>query len=57
MAVTGESAGPAIRPFTIPVTPEGELEELRARIAATRGPTRSPELFAQEVRAAFRTLR
>jgi pimeloyl-ACP methyl ester carboxylesterase len=28
----------AIRPFTIPVTPEAEIEALRARIAATRWP-------------------
>jgi pimeloyl-ACP methyl ester carboxylesterase len=35
---TEESAGaPAIRPFTIEI-PEAELEELRARIAATRWP-------------------
>jgi pimeloyl-ACP methyl ester carboxylesterase len=34
---TSESATP-IRPFTIPVTPEAELEALRARIAATRWP-------------------
>jgi hypothetical protein len=27
-----------IRPFTIPVTPETELEALRARITATRWP-------------------
>jgi pimeloyl-ACP methyl ester carboxylesterase len=30
----------AIRPFTIPVTPEAELEALRARLAATRWPDR-----------------
>jgi len=34
----------AIRPFTIPVTPETELEALRARITATRWP--DPELVA-----------
>src|SRR5215471_12739605 len=28
----------AIRPFTVPVTPEAEIEALRARIAATRWP-------------------
>src|SRR5208282_2096461 len=28
----------AIRPFTVPVTPEAELEALRARITATRWP-------------------
>jgi pimeloyl-ACP methyl ester carboxylesterase len=34
-----ESAGAtAIRPFTIPVTPEAEIEALRRRIAATRWP-------------------
>ena len=36
---TENSAGAAvIRPFTIPVTPEAELEALRARITATRWP-------------------
>ena len=36
---TENSAGAtAVRPFTIPVTPEAELEALRARIAATRWP-------------------
>jgi pimeloyl-ACP methyl ester carboxylesterase len=36
---TENSAGAAaIRPFTIPVTPEAEIEALRARIAATRWP-------------------
>ena len=46
MSVTTEkSAGAtAIRPFTIPVTPETELEALRARITATRWP--DPELVA-----------
>ena len=29
---------PAVRPFTIPVVPEAELEDLRARITATRWP-------------------
>jgi pimeloyl-ACP methyl ester carboxylesterase len=40
MAVTSEQAAgtSAIRPFTIPVTPEAELEALQARIAATRWP-------------------
>jgi pimeloyl-ACP methyl ester carboxylesterase len=38
-ARTESSSGvAAVRPFTIPVTPEGELEALRARIAATRWP-------------------
>ena len=38
-ATTENSAGTtAIRPFTIPVTPEAELEALRARVAATRWP-------------------
>jgi pimeloyl-ACP methyl ester carboxylesterase len=38
-ASTENSAGAAaIRPFTIPVTSEAELEALRARIAATRWP-------------------
>jgi pimeloyl-ACP methyl ester carboxylesterase len=36
---TEESAGTApVRPFAIPVTPDAELEELRARITATRWP-------------------
>jgi pimeloyl-ACP methyl ester carboxylesterase len=36
---TENSAGAtAIRPFTIPVTPEAEIEALRAHIAATRWP-------------------
>ena len=36
---TENSAGATgVRPFTIPVTPEAELEALRARIAATRWP-------------------
>ena len=38
-ATTEESADTtAIRPFTVPVTPEAELEGLRARVAATRWP-------------------
>ena len=36
MSVRTEEA--AIRPFTIPVTPEAEIEALRSRIAATRWP-------------------
>jgi pimeloyl-ACP methyl ester carboxylesterase len=45
--LTEESAGAAaIRPFTIPVTPETEIEALRARIAATRWPDR--ELVADQ---------
>ena len=40
-APTDNSAGAtAVRPFTIPVTPEAELEALRARVAATRWPDR-----------------
>ena len=30
----------AVPPFTVPVTPEAELEALRARVAATRWPDR-----------------
>src|SRR4051812_8763280 len=43
MAVTAEkSAGEApIRPFTIE-TPEADLDDLRARIAATRWPEKEP---------------
>jgi pimeloyl-ACP methyl ester carboxylesterase len=38
-ATTESSAGAAaIRPFTIPVTPEAEIEALRAQVAATRWP-------------------
>src|SRR6266849_5574111 len=36
MTVRTEDA--AIRPFTIPVTPEAEIEALRSRVAATRWP-------------------
>ena len=40
-ATIGNSAGAtAIRPYTIPKVPEAELEALRARIAATRWPTK-----------------
>src|SRR5690349_3689344 len=44
MSVPAEnSAGAAaIRPLTIPVTPEAEIEALRARIAATRWPEKEP---------------
>lgn len=43
MAVMSENSADAtaIRPFTIPVTPEAELEALRTRVAATRCPIRS----------------
>jgi hypothetical protein len=38
-AATETSVGTtAIRPFTVPVTTEAELEALRARVAATRWP-------------------
>ena len=36
MSVTTEEA--AIRPFTIPVTPEAEIEALRGRVSGTRWP-------------------
>jgi pimeloyl-ACP methyl ester carboxylesterase len=43
--MTETSAGAtAIRPFTVPIIPEAELEALRARITATRWP--DPELVA-----------
>ena len=43
MSVTSEnSASAAIRPFTIPATPEAELQDLRARITATRWPDKEP---------------
>ena len=44
MSVPAEnSAGAtAIRPFTVPVTPEAEIEALRARIAGTRWPEMEP---------------
>ena len=40
MSVPTENAAgtTAVRPFTIPVTPEAELEALRARVTATRWP-------------------
>jgi pimeloyl-ACP methyl ester carboxylesterase len=38
VATAKPAAAPAIRPFTIEKTPEADLEELRARIAATRWP-------------------
>jgi pimeloyl-ACP methyl ester carboxylesterase len=43
MAVTAETSagGTAIRPFTIQ-TPEADLDDLRARIAATRWPEKEP---------------
>ncbi|HEY6312167.1 MAG TPA: epoxide hydrolase N-terminal domain-containing protein, partial [Streptosporangiaceae bacterium] len=55
MSTTTESpAGTAtIRPFAVPVTPETELEALRARITAARWP--DPELvtdFSQGVQQA-----
>jgi pimeloyl-ACP methyl ester carboxylesterase len=42
MSITTESSAgaSAVRPFTIPVASDGELEALRARIAATRWPDR-----------------
>jgi hypothetical protein len=42
MSVTTEksSVTTAVRPFTVPVTPEAELEALRARLAATHWPDR-----------------
>jgi pimeloyl-ACP methyl ester carboxylesterase len=48
MSVTTENpaGAAAIRPFTIPITPEAEIEALRARIAATRWPDR--ELVADQ---------
>jgi len=58
MSTTTDSpAGTAtVRPFTVPVTPETELEALRARITATRWP--DPELvtdFSQGVQQAVIT--
>jgi pimeloyl-ACP methyl ester carboxylesterase len=46
MSVTTEKSADAtaIRPFTIPVTPEADLDALRARLTATRWP--DPELVA-----------
>ena len=40
MSVPTENAAgtTAVRPFTVPVTSEAELEALRARVAATRWP-------------------
>lgn len=53
-----------IRPFSVEV-PEEDLVDLRERIAARRWPDegnhfaawQEPELFTQELRAAFRPLR
>jgi pimeloyl-ACP methyl ester carboxylesterase len=48
--MSGATATTTIRPFTVPVVPEKELEDLRARITATRWP--DPELvgdFSQGV--------
>ena len=44
LSVTTEksSGTTAVRPFMIPVTPEAELEALRARITATRWPDQEP---------------
>jgi hypothetical protein len=36
----GTAGGTAIWPFAVPITPEAELQELRARINATRRPDR-----------------
>src|SRR5687767_12502783 len=41
VATAKPAAAPAIRPFTIE-TPEADLEDLRARIAATRWPEKEP---------------
>jgi hypothetical protein len=42
MSATTESSttGTAVRPFSIPIAPEAELDDLRARISATRWPER-----------------
>jgi hypothetical protein len=74
MAVTVErlAGDTTIRPFTIEF-PEADLEDLRARIAATRWPEREtveqhdrgghfatweqPDLLSEDVRATFRSLR
>ena len=42
MSVTTEksSVTTAVRPFTVPVTTDAELQALRARVAATRWPDR-----------------
>jgi hypothetical protein len=61
MSATTEktASATAIRP--VPVTPETELEALRARITTTRGnhfaAWQEPGLFSTELRAAFRSLR
>jgi hypothetical protein len=41
----------AIRPFTIPVTSEAELEALRARIMATRCPKRNLSPITRRARS------
>jgi pimeloyl-ACP methyl ester carboxylesterase len=48
--LTGSSSATAVRPFTIPVIPDADVADLRARITATRWP--DPELvgdFSQGV--------
>jgi hypothetical protein len=57
MSVTTEksSVTTAVRPFTVPVAPEAELEALRARVAATRWPGqehRAGALLGDRVRLA-----
>ena len=67
------AGGTAIRPFTIPTVADAELDELRARWVEQGYPALSyfhgadrgghlaaweePELFATEIRAAFKPLR
>jgi hypothetical protein len=56
MSGTTECSAGAVRPITIPVTAEEELEALRARLTATRWP--DPELvtdFSQGVQQAVMT--
>jgi hypothetical protein len=52
MSGTTECSAGAVRPITIPVTPEEELEALRARLTATRWP--DPELVTDFFRACSR---
>jgi hypothetical protein len=52
MSGTTECSAGAVRPFTIPVTAEEELEALRARLTATRWP--DPELVTDFFRACSR---
>jgi epoxide hydrolase-like protein len=48
-------AGTSIRPFHVQI-PQAQIEDLRRRLAGTRWPDK-PQLFSEELRAAFRPYR